>query len=409
MNYNKSLFLLVCTYIILLLPMMVNAADKQSIRETEKEIKQLATSLEGKKGKSDKIYAEIKTMEQELGRVSNQKYQTEKKIKAATRKLKKSVEKNQDLRIELEKQREALAQQLQALYSAGEQSHLRLLLRQDDPSEISRVMKYFEYLNNSRVAKIKKAQKTFNKLKQAQARIQEERAGLQALKKQLNQQEKNIKALVAQRSQRLKKLQTNISGQEKRLKQLLAQEEKLQTIVNQVSEKQTQSSPETIDIAKNNSDIEPSEKPQPSGQSVSTHTVPNKPLTKLKGALSWPIEGKIIHSYGSKRNGHQRWNGVVLAAAGGTKVRAIAKGEVVFADWMDGYGYLIIIQHDKNHLSLYGYNRSVFKKEGEKVTANEVIAAVGNSGGRSQNALYFEIRKGQTPQNPSRWCKSKIN
>ena len=64
-----------------------------------------------------------------------------------------------------------------------------------------------------------------------------------------------------------------------------------------------------------------------------------------------------------------------------------------------------IIQHNKNYLSLYGYNRSVYKKEGSRVQANEVIAAVGNSGGQSQNALYFEIRKGQTPQNPSRWCK----
>ena len=395
-----------CVACILCYPLIVSAVDKQKMGSAKKEIHQLTNSLEGEKEKSDKVYAEIKAMEQELGSVSKQKYQTEKKIKVATRKLQKSIEKNQNLKIELDTQREALAQQLQALYSAGEQSHLRLLLRQDDPSEISRTMKYFEYLNDSRVNKIKKTQAIFNKLKKAQMVLQEEREGLQVLTKQLDEQEKGIKQLVSQRSQRLKKLKTTISGQEKRLSRLLSQEKEFQIVVNKVAEKAnkvdvyereeiTETVPEKNQVIK---------KVQ-AGETVKIHAVPNKPLTKLKGSLSWPVEGKIIHRYGSKRNGHQKWNGVVLAAKGGSKVRAVAKGEVVFADWMDGYGYLIIIQHDKNYLSLYGYNRSVFKKEGEKIKANEVIAEVGNSGGQSQNALYFEIRKGQSPQNPSRWCR----
>jgi len=96
---------------------------------------------------------------------------------------------------------------------------------------------------------------------------------------------------------------------------------------------------------------------------------------------------------------------VFLSASGGSKVKAVAKGSVVFSDWMDGYGYLMIIQHDSDYLSLYAYNRALYKKEGESVKANEAIAAVGNTGSMEKNGLYFEIRKGKTPLNPSKWIK----
>ena len=117
------------------------------------------------------------------------------------------------------------------------------------------------------------------------------------------------------------------------------------------------------------------------------------------------MRGRILHKYGSKRNDKQRWKGVVISAPGGRKVRAVARGKVEFSGRLNGYGYLIIIRHDKNYRSLYAYNRSIYKKTGQIVNAGEVIAAVGNSGGQEKNALYFEIRKGTRLQNPSRWCK----
>jgi septal ring factor EnvC (AmiA/AmiB activator) len=113
----------------------------------------------------------------------------------------------------------------------------------------------------------------------------------------------------------------------------------------------------------------------------------------------------MIHRYGSIRNAKQRWRGVVIAAPGGRKVRAVARGKIEFAGRLNGYGYLIIIRHDKSYRSLYAYNRAIYKKTGQTVNAGEVIAAVGNSGGQAQNALYFEIRRGTRLQNPSRWCR----
>ena len=105
------------------------------------------------------------------------------------------------------------------------------------------------------------------------------------------------------------------------------------------------------------------------------------------------------------RNQKQKWKGVLIKAPGGQRVHAVAEGKVEYAGPLRGYGYVVILQHDKNYRTLYAYNRAVYRQTGDVVKAGAVIAAVGNSGGQEQNALYFEIRKGASTKNPARWCK----
>jgi septal ring factor EnvC (AmiA/AmiB activator) len=138
---------------------------------------------------------------------------------------------------------------------------------------------------------------------------------------------------------------------------------------------------------------------------VQRHYVPNKPFSTLRGKLSWPVRGKMTQKFGSTRNSKQRCKGVIISAAAGTRVHAIARGKVEFSGRLRGYGYLVIIRHDKNYRSLYAYNRAVYKKEGQIVKAGEVIAAVGSSGSQDNSGLYFEIRRGTAHQNPNRWVK----
>jgi len=389
---------------------LANIALAEDQHNVTKTIKKLSSSLEIEKEQSDKLRLDINNMEKKLGSIENKKYQTEKKIKAITDKLHASLKQKQQLQQELKQQREALAQQLQALHSAGEQSHLRLLLRQDDPSEISRMIKYFEYFNNARVTKIKTAQLTLQKLKKVEISITEKQSTHKKWIKQLAIQRQKIKQILSQRSHNLNKLNSKISSKEKRLQRLLTQKSKLDTVVIQVVAQTAKFEEKPQQVSKSETTVseKKSEKVIPEkGKKVTSHrSISDKQLSQLKGKLPWPIDGNMIHRYGSKRNGHQKWQAVVLSAKGGTEVKAIAKGEVVFAEWMDGFGHLIIIQHDKNYLSLYGYNRSLYKKEKNQVKAGETIAIVGNSGGQNQDALYFEIRKGLTPQNPSHWCKN---
>jgi septal ring factor EnvC (AmiA/AmiB activator) len=134
------------------------------------------------------------------------------------------------------------------------------------------------------------------------------------------------------------------------------------------------------------------------------HPKVTKPFAKMKGQLPWPIKGAIIRQFGSPRF-ETRWDGVLISATEGTDIRAVTAGHVVFADWLRGYGLMIILDHGGGYMTLYAFNQSLYKKVGESVAAGTVIAAVGSSGGREDSGLYFGIRSKGKPVNPVIWCK----
>lgn len=398
---------------LLLLPWSnASIAETPKQQQLQRDIRQLSNNLQTQKSESRELQSEVTQLEKKLGEISDKHYQTEKKIEAILGKLEESVRKQQQLDAQLAAQKNGLAQQLQALYTAGEQSHLRLLLRQDEPSDISRTIRYFGYLNDNRVARIQRIQKTLKESDAVRVTIEKDNVQLQELRKTLAQQKVDIESTLKARSVALDSLKSDIRATEKKLGKLKIEEANLQAVIDRLAARQAETGEKTQAAATNaqapKAKMPPAtekQTPQANRAPTSTRDTTGKAFSSLRGQLPWPVNGRIIHSYGSARNEKQRWRGVVLAAAGGSKVKAIANGRVAFAGWMDGYGHLIIIEHDNNYMSLYGYNRAVYKKEGAVVNAGETIAAVGNSSGQSQDALYFEIRSGTTPQNPARWCR----
>jgi len=394
----KPLGIIINVLCLLLISSPSTYAEEKSAISLKKEINELSSSIESGKEKSQAMQKEIRALDKKLNKISQDKHNTEKKIKDIENQLQDSTKQQAKLRTDLVNEQDALAQQLLALYQAGEQSHLRLLFRQDEPSDISRTMKYMEYMNNTRLNKIKKVQITLKRLSELDEEIKKNRIVLKDLAKDLSKQKEETGVLLEQRSASRKKLQRSIASKEKELDALFAQEARLQNVVAELPEAKPNKTQANRESNKNVSNT-------PTGKAVSTHNVSNQAFSKLKGELSWPINGRLVHRYNTRRNAQLRWKGVFLSASGGSKVKAVAKGSVVFSDWMDGYGYLMIIQHDSDYLSLYAYNRALYKKEGESVKANEAIAAVGNTGSMEKNGLYFEIRKGKTPLNPSKWIK----
>lgn len=406
---------------LLLLPFLpLQAADTQQQQQAlQRDIRQLSKNLQAQKGESTALQDEVTQLEKKLGNIADKYRKTEKKIEATLDKLQAASIKKLKLERDLNEQKAGLAQQLQASYSAGEQSHLRLLLRQDEPADISRTMRYFEYLNKNRLERIRKVEGTLKEISAVHAAIEKDRNELQALTKALEQQKADIETTLKARATALAAVKSDIRITEKQLNKLKADEAALQATLDKLAAKAAaraaakQEQVKAIGVHNSSNSTKPekntgitkaADKSAQSDAVVSSFTS-DRAFSTLRGKLSWPVNGRIIHSYDSVRNEKQRWKGVVLAAPGGTKVRAVARGRVAFAGWMDGYGHLIIIEHDSNYMSLYGYNRAVYKKEGEMVNANEVIAAVGNSSGQSQDALYFEIRQDTSPQNPARWCR----
>ena len=130
----------------------------------------------------------------------------------------------------------------------------------------------------------------------------------------------------------------------------------------------------------------------------------DQPFDALKGKLPWPVQGAIAERFGSKRY-EMNWDGVLINGHEGAEVKAVAAGRVVYADWLRGYGLMVIVDHGKGYISLYAFNQSINKTAGTHVKAGETLATVGRSGGRSGPALYFGIRNRGVPLNPEQWCR----
>jgi len=138
---------------------------------------------------------------------------------------------------------------------------------------------------------------------------------------------------------------------------------------------------------------------------VSKDDAPRRPFAKLKRKLPWPVAGKLAAGFGDRREvGDLRWRGAFIAASANRDVRAVAHGRVVFADWLRGFGLLIIVDHGDEYMTLYGHNQALYKAVGERVAPGDVVASVGDTGGMDRSGVYFELRHKGEPQNPQNWC-----
>lgn len=428
-NYSKSFALLLS--IVFFCTTVYAESNQKKQNQLKQKITTASTSLKDSRAISSKLKKYVRVTEDKLNTISRELYKTEKEMKRLRKTLKKSNKQKKELLSNTVEQKAALAQQLQALYTSGKQSHLRLLLKQDDPSDISRTTKYFEYMNRHRLKRIRSINKKIKNVKRVEEQINKDTKRLRELQKKQKVKKKKLKSTVKDKERAYKKQRRVVYSRQQKLTKLVRQESHLKGVIESLARKQKKQANERKAakkranlLAKNKKNARKNAKKTKQAQAkskkkisknktkakkkrvqVQTHFVPNKPFSSLRGKLSWPVKGTLLHRYGSVRNTKQRWKAVVISARGGTRVRAVARGKVEYSGRLKGYGYVIIIRHDKNYRSIYGYNRSVYKREGQIVKAGDTIAAVGNSGGLSRTGLYFEIRKSTRHQNPARWCR----
>ncbi len=274
-------------------------------------------------------------------------------------------------------QQQRIMRELRQAYQMGREGALKALLNQDKPETLARALAYHGYIYDARQQAVAAYRKTLIDLKAVAADIHRTTKTLTETRASLAQQLADIKATRASRQKTLAKINANIAGRDQQRESLLRDRSQLEELLENI---------EAAIIAL----VEPES---------------YKPFTAVKGKMPWPLAGKHRNRFGQARNkGKMRWQGVTIPAAPGTDVRAIHYGRVVFADWLRGSGLLVVIEHGDGFMSLYAHNQSLLVEQGEWVTAGTVIATVGNSGGQSDNALYFEIRRNGKPVNPARWC-----
>ena len=344
-----------------------------------KQIQALRLSLDSARTKKDKLQQQLRSTEIEIGKLNITIKDLETQLRQQAVALNKLRDRKSQQQDNLREQRESLAAQIRASYAMGKQGYMKLLLNQQDPAVIGRTLTYYDYFNRARASQINTIGTTLKEIDDLETTIADKTSRLESLHEEQARKIHLLKQSHESRHQILAKLDVDINTNEHRLQQLLSDQAGLVELLEGIRKALT--------------DIPPDQGNLP-------------PFATLKGHLPWPSAGRITARFGSSRKvGELKWHGVMISGSEGEQIRAIYPGRVAFADWLRGYGLLLIIDHGNGYMSLYGYNQSLYKNVGDWVEAGETIATIGNSGGQLASGLYFEIRHNGTPENPISWCK----
>ena len=357
---------------------------KARLESVQNQIRSLRNKVSKSKGKAAALQAELALAETKIGRLNRRLARVKREQSRLTEDQLALEQRRRNLQTGLDEQKEVLGEQLRAAYVMGRQQKIKLLLNQQEPSSIGRTLMYFDYLNKNRSAQISEIQLTLAELLRTEHEISENRLELTRLHDELQVSRRKLESSRNQRKKTLHALHNELRKQDQTLKNLLVDERELQRVIKEIQ----------LALA----DI-----PQ------MRHG--NAAFEALKGKLSWPTSNPIEHHPTTRHKtarGQLKWQGVLIDAKTNQSVHAISHGRVAFADWMRGYGLLIIIDHGQGYMSLYGHNQSLYREVGDWVESGDMISTVGDSGGQSTPGLYFEIRHKGKPVDPVAWFASKF-
>ncbi|MFO1434949.1 MAG: peptidoglycan DD-metalloendopeptidase family protein [Gammaproteobacteria bacterium] len=347
---------------------------RSRIQEASSEKKQLITDY-------DLAQKDLQQQELELAEANKRLDEIRQTVQIANQQLKSLTERTEAEASTLTTQRQWLAQIIRAQYMTGHEDALRLVLNQDDPLRVQRLLVYHDVVMRARMQQVAAAGKSLADTRAIaeSARLQSER--LQSLQTQQLAINKEIAELRKARETTVHQLNNRIAATDKTLETLRESKHALEKLLFSL--------PTT---------------PASTSASSSPDKATGNGLGRLKGKLPWPVNGHVNNPFVVAGTDQDRPHGVYIDAAAGTPVKVVADGVVRFADWFQGFGLLVIVDHGGGDISLYGYNQSLETKVGTTVTPGTIIAKVGDSGGQGKSALYFGIRHQGTPQNPAQWC-----
>ncbi len=356
---------------------------QQKLNTLQKSIAKVQQHLNGSRKHRSHVITELYRLERRI----KQNTRTIKTLNArfltiSTHRKKLEAELKQ-LNKQLVSQKRLLTKQIRSAYTMGSQQQLKMLLNQQNPAEAGRTQAYFSYLNRAREHQIQSFLHTIQQKRSTKKALHQAMLAQHSI---LVKQKNKVMLRQIQRLQRKKlivRLNNRIRNQESTLSNLESSRIRIENLLNSLGKL-------LADIPAN-----------PSAE---------KPFKLQKGKLPWPLHGPFLARFGqSKNHGRLRWKGVLIGAREGSPVHAISHGRVAFADWLQGFGYITIIDHGNGYMSLYGQSGQLLKQVGDWVKSGEVIATAGDSGGQPRSGVYFEIRAHGKPVNPAKWCTTPIS
>jgi septal ring factor EnvC (AmiA/AmiB activator) len=285
------------------------------------------------------------------------------------------------LSAQIRHERAQLARELRVAYAMGRGDRAQLLLQRRNPGDIARLMRYHSYFTRAQRERIVMLERSLTQLSETEAAITTETGKLASIHARHQAQREALERTRDLRAAALVVLNAELADHRAAMAQLKKDQQRLSTLIRRLRD---------------------------AINDVPAESEPPRSFEALRGKLPWPVPGNVKRGFGSLRDGADlAMQGVLVNAPRGHAVRAIAHGRVVFADWLRGFGLMIIIDHGDGYMSLYGHNQSLLREPGEWVSAGDALASVGDSGGKIGPGLYFEIRHDGRPENPAKWCSRR--
>jgi len=273
----------------------------------------------------------------------------------------------------IEQRKSELALALQSSQRVGAASNLKPLLKHDDPGQAQRLAVYREYFFRAQQKQLTHAIAYLKRIEDARLSALKDRNWLEYIKSKAAGQRENFARDVDESRQKIDQVNTELEQSTRTVAQLQADHQRLQRLMEELES-----------LQRDGSDY----------------------FASLQGDIELPVTGEVIARFGDiKSVGKLRWEGLFIKSRDGARVQAVADGEVVYSDWLQGFGMLVIVDHGDGYMTLYGGNRSVAPTKGTWVESGATIATVGDSGGQNTSGLYFEIRHNAKALDPQDWLK----
>lgn len=392
---------------VLLCASSAHADDRDQLKSIQADIAARQRAIKQQQQQRASLLAQLKAQEEAIAAAARKLRETQDSLNQ----LNKQIDEMNASLAKLERQRASqernLAAQLDAAFRQGPHTGIQMVLSGEEGQRNQRMQVYFSYFNQARQETIAELKKTREEMAVQKSMLEEKQSQQQTLVYEQKAQQAKLEQARNERKKTLSGLESAIQQGQQQLSELRANESRLRGRIAQAeaaakarADREARDAQAVRDRQQEASRKGTTYKPTESERSLMSRT---GGLGSPRGQAFWPVRGPLLHRYGEQLQGELRWKGMVIAASEGTEVRAIADGRVILADWLQGYGLVVVVEHGKGDMSLYGYNQSALVSVGTQVRAGQPIALVGSSGGQGRPSLYFEIRRQGQAVNPQPW------
>ncbi|WP_024612453.1 peptidoglycan DD-metalloendopeptidase family protein [Pseudoalteromonas sp. TB64] len=347
---------------------------KKDLSEVQNALEQSRAEYDAQRKKIAKLQKSLKSHELDIAKNAKALNMAEQSVKETQQQQKQQQQKAEQLDEKHNEFQRILAAQIKSAYMAGGDDYSKMMLNQEDTAKFERTLSYYNYLNKARIEQIEELKELQQQIVQNQIELAKTEQKLVALHDEQKRRQTALVSAQKDRQTNFKNLKAQINGTKSSINYLKENQQTLITTIEELEKEKTQK----IELLG---------------------------LNKSKGKLNWPSKGKLEHTFGQRKHGGIDWKGVLIGAKEGANINSVQNGQVVFADWLKGYGWVIVVDHGEGFMSLYGHAQTLLKDVGDMVREGETLALVGQSGGQASSGLYFEIRHKGRAVNPVKWCR----